>query len=104
MLVATVLLTACTSTGIRGTNRAVAEHQRQVARLEAELRSRDATIARALRELEVVSERSNAMGTTIDDVIREFDDYQRTVERVIRELSSGESPNETADKDTSIPY
>lgn len=75
-----ILLTACCTTGTENT---VLEYQRQVDRLEEELRARDRTIVRNIERLEAVTSRSAEMGTDIDSIIREFDEYQRTIERIL---------------------
>ena len=84
-----VLLTACCTTG---TDNSILEYQRQIDRLEEELRTRDRTIVRNIERLEAVASRSSEMGTDIDAIIGEFDEYQRTIERILsdyRALGAG---------------
>lgn len=67
-------------------NRTVLEYQRQIDDYESQLRARDRTIERAIERLEVITGRSETMGNDFDDVIRELDEYQRTVEQCLRDL------------------
>lgn len=90
-----VLLTACCTTG---TDNTILEYQRQVDRLEEELRARDRTIANTVDRLEAVSSRSKEMGTDIDSIIRELDEYQRTIERILSDYRA----IETGSKDTDL--
>lgn len=94
-----VLLAACCvgckSTAIRTDDGSLIDHQREVDRLESELRSRDGTIRDAARDLENISEqigsvaeRSGRMEDEIDTVIRLFDEYQRRVEQLLRDYNS----------------
>lgn len=86
-----LLCVACTSTRRTGTEYSILEYQRQIDRLESELRSRDTAIANTVRELESITGRSESVGSTVDDAIRELDSYQQTVERVIRGLAATET-------------
>jgi chromosome segregation ATPase len=94
-----VLLAACCvgckSTAVHVDNGSLINHQREVDRLESELRSRDGTIRDAARDLESISEqigsvaeRSGRMEDEIDTVIRLFDEYQQRVERMLRDYNS----------------
>ena len=77
------LLTGCCST--RRADRQILEYQRQIDQLESELRNRDRAIDSSVRELEAITERSRGMEADFDDIIRELDEYQRAVERLIRD-------------------
>lgn len=92
-----ILLTGCCST--RRVDRQVLEYQRQIGEYESELRARDRTIENCYRRLEAITARSEAMGNDFDDVIRELDEYQRTVEQCLRELRGGASEEQDADQD-----
>ena len=78
------LLTACCSTGKR-TDQSILDYQRQIDRLEEELRARDRAIEDSYRRLESITARSEAMGGDIDDIIELLDEYQRTVERCLQD-------------------
>ena len=78
------MLIGCVST--EQYNRTVLEYQRQIDDYESQLRARDRTIERAIERLEVITGRSEAMGNDFDDVIRELDEYQRTIEQCLRDL------------------
>ena len=93
-----VLLVACCvgckSTAVHTDDGSLLNHQREVDRLESELRSRDGTIRDAARDLENISEqigsvaeRSGRMEDEIDAIIRLFDEYQRRVERLLRDYN-----------------
>lgn len=75
-------LTSCQSN--RAAARNILEYQRQVDRLEEELRNRDRAVEDAIRELAAITARSEAMEGDVDTVIRLFDEYQRTVERLLQ--------------------
>lgn len=75
-------LTSCQSN--RATARNILEYQKQVDRLEEELRNRDRAVDSAIRELAAITARSEAMEGDIDTVIRLFDEYQRAVERLLQ--------------------
>jgi len=93
-----MLLSACACT--RGTDNTILEYQRQVSRLEEELRARDRAIANTVDRLEAVTERSREMGTDIDSIIKELDEYQRTIERIISDYRKAEDKTENAIKNT----
>jgi len=100
-----VLLVGCCST--RRVDRQILEYQRQIDQLENELRARDRAIDAGIRELEAIAERSRGMEADIDDIIRELDEYQRAVERLIqsyraRETEEPEADQSTLDSDNSI--
>ena len=84
LLVCVMLCGCCTP---RSADEQVLEYQRQVDRLEEELRARDRAIATSIDRLEAITNRSAEMGakmgTDIDSIIRELDDYQRTIERIL---------------------
>lgn len=86
-----LLCSGCQSS--RGVDGQILEYQRQIDRLESELRDRDRTIEDCARELRNITERSEAMGTDIDSIIRELDEYQRTVQRLLQSIG------ERADKE-----
>lgn len=80
-----LLCSGCKSS--RAVDGQILEYQRQIDRLESELRDRDRTIEDCARELRSITERSEAMGTDIDSIIRELDEYQRTVQRLLQSIS-----------------
>lgn len=75
-------LTSCQSN--RAAARNILEYQKQVDRLEEELRNRDRAVEDAIRELAAITARSEAMEGDIDTAIRLFDEYQRAVERLLQ--------------------
>lgn len=89
LFVCCMLFCSCNTT--RGTDRAILEYQRQVNRLEEELRARDRAIEAGVRRLEAITERSESMGGDIDEIIRELDEYQRAVERMLQDYRGTES-------------
>lgn len=80
---------SCVSTG--RVDPAILEYQRQIDELESRVRSYEATTEYTIRELETVSGRASKMGTTIDELIELFDEYQRTVERILYNYRATES-------------
>ena len=90
------LLSACCTTGNR-TDRQILEYQKQIDRLEEELRNRDRAIDNAVRELETITARSRDMEADIDTIIREFDEYQRAVERLLQDYREARSGKQSAD-------
>lgn len=90
-----VLLCCCNST--RRTDNTILEYQRQIDKLENELRSRDRAIETGIRQLEGITSRSSDMGADIDSIIRELDEYQRTVERMLRGYRETKSQELNAD-------
>ena len=78
----TLLLSGCCSTR-NGTNGNVLSYQQQIDRLEEELRNRDRTVETAVRELGVITSRSNNMEGTVDELIQLFGEYQRRVEQLL---------------------
>ena len=78
----TLLLSGCCSTK-NGANGDVLSYQQQIDRLEEELRNRDRTVETAVRELEVITSRSNSMEGTVDELIQFFGEYQRRVEQLL---------------------
>lgn len=78
----TLLLSGCCSTK-NGANGDVLSYQQQIDRLEEELRNRDRTVETAVRELEVITSRSNSMEGTVDELIQLFGEYQRRVEQLL---------------------
>lgn len=89
-----LLLAGCAST--RHVDGDVIKHQAEINRLESELRNRDRAIDNAVRELEGITARSSGMEGTVDELIELFDEYQRAVERLLRDYRA----TENKDKDT----
>ena len=72
----------------------IAEYQREIDALTGTVRlyeMRIETASRALdadiRELELVRERAEGIGDTVQELAELFDQYQRAVERIIRDYS-----------------
>lgn len=93
LLYVCVLSVACVST--RHASRDELQYQREIDRLEEELRNRDRTIDSAIRELAAITDRSSRMEGTVDDVIELFDEYDRAVRRLLQ-CYSGEDVATTA--------
>lgn len=86
--IAAVAFTGCAST--RPSGDAVLEHQRQIDALESRIRSYETATEFTIRELETIAGRASSMGTTVDELIELFDEYQRTVERILRNYRATE--------------
>ena len=82
----------CASTG--RVDPTILEYQRQVDDLENRIRSYEAATEYTIRELETVSGRAGKMGGTIDELIELFDEYQRTVERILYNYRAAEGKAE----------
>lgn len=91
-----IMLCGCYST--RATDRQILEYQRQVDRLEEELRARDRAIATSIDRLEAITDRSTEMGTDIDSIIRELDEYQRAIESIIYDYKQVGNESKTLSK------
>ena len=78
------LLGGCCTQG-HGHGDALIDHQREIDRLEEELRSRDRAIENAVRELGEITSRSESMEGTVDEIIRLFNEYQRRVDKMLWE-------------------
>lgn len=88
------LVCSCASTRV---DEQVLEYQRQIDRLEESIRSRDRAIEECIRELEALTARSESMGTEIDDIIRELDEYHTAVERLLRCYRGQESSDNSTE-------
>lgn len=80
-----IVLGACASMQPRRADRQILEYQRQIDRLEESIRARDRAIETGVRELGNITARSEAMGADISSIIRELDEYQRAVERLLQD-------------------
>lgn len=89
-----LLLCGCSST--RRVDGDIISHQAEIDRLESELRNRDRAIDNAVRELEGITARSTEMEGTVDELIQLFDEYQRAVERLLRDYRATESPGKVS--------
>ena len=78
-----LLLCSCVCTR-RTAGAEVLEYQRQIDRTEESIRVRDRAIKECLRELDHIASRSEDMGGDIEDMIRELDEYQSAVQRLLR--------------------
>lgn len=95
------LLGGCVSRGnandVDGT---IIEYQREIDRLEEELRNRDRTIEDAIREIGTITSRSESMEGTVDEVIRLFDEYQRRVDKMLWEYERIRGQAESTTRET----
>lgn len=85
--VVALLFFGCATAGA-GVNGDVLNHQQQIDRLEEELRTRDRTVETAIRELGSITVRSSAVEGTVDEIIELFAEYQRRVEKLIRDYNT----------------
>ncbi len=74
----------------------VLEYQRQIDSLEGRIRSYEQSTEYAIRELETITGRAESVEGTIDELISLFDEYQRTVERILRNYRATESKTENS--------
>lgn len=80
------ITSCCTAKPI--TDGLIIEHSRQLATLEAGIRSYGETVDAITREIATVRDRAAASGATIDETIRLFDEYQRAVDRLISDYNT----------------
>ena len=83
IVVCLVLTSCCTAKPI--TDGLVIEHSRQLAVLEAGIRSYGETVSAVAGEIAAVRDRAAA---TIDATIKLFDEYQRAVDRLISDYNA----------------
>ena len=86
IVVCLVLTSCCTAKPI--TDGLVIEHSRQLAVLEAGIRSYGETVSAVAGEIAAVRDRAAASGATIDATIKLFDEYQRAVDRLISDYNA----------------
>ena len=84
--IACIFLTSCVCT--RGTEGAVLEHQRQIDSLEREYQYKLRAIRDAAEDVRAITDRNRRMEADVDEIIREFDEYQRAVERLLQRINS----------------
>lgn len=77
-----VLFSRCKSSRV---DESILEYQKQIDELTAELKRRDTAIRNGIVAISSVSDRCREMGDEVEDIIRLFDEYQQTVERLLRE-------------------
>lgn len=92
-----MLLTGCVSSR---TSQSVIEHQREIDRVEEGIRIRDRAIESSIERLEAITARSSGMEGTVDELIELFDEYQRTVEQLIRDYRAAENRDKDAKEGT----
>lgn len=73
----------------------VLEYQRQIDRLEERIRSSDRTVESAARDIEAITNRSETMGGTIDELINLFTEYDRRVQQMLHEYADIRTETET---------
>lgn len=73
----------------------VLEYQRQIDRLEERIRSSDRTVESAARDIETITNRSETMGGTIDELIDLFAEYDRRVQQMLHEYADIRTEAET---------
>ena len=80
----------------------VLEYQRQIDSLESRISSYEQSTDYAIRELEAITSRAESVEGTVDELISLFDEYQRTVERILCNYRTTESKaeNKNTDSDT----
>lgn len=83
LLATCFMLFSCNST--KRVDGDILDYQRQIGILEARISNYERTIDRAVSELESIRRRASNIDGTIDEIIELFDDYQRTVEQLLRD-------------------
>lgn len=96
IIVVAILLSGCQSNRV---DESILEYQKQVDELTAELERRDTAIRNGIFAINAVSTRCREMGDEIEDIIRLFDEYQQTVERLLREYQQARNGIEPQEKD-----
>lgn len=86
IVVCYVLTSCCTAKPVA--DGLVIEHSRQLAVLEAGIRSYGETVRIVSGEIAAIRDRAAASGATIDATIALFDEYQRAVDRLISDYDS----------------
>lgn len=86
MLVACVLFTSCSTT--RTTDRAVLEHQRQLAEYQAAVNYYFGRIDSCAERIGSIGKRAENLTGEIERVIELFDEYQRAVEQLLQDYNS----------------
>lgn len=94
IVVCFVLTSCCTAKPI--TDGLVIEHSRQLAALEAGIRSYGETVGAVAGEIAAVRDRAAASGATIDATIELFEEYQRAVDRLISDYNTLRAAVDTA--------
>lgn len=86
ILLIAIIVFLC-SNGCRSTrvDPAVLEYQKQIDELTAELQRRDTAIRDGIFEINAVASRCRDMDGEISTIIELLDEYQRTVERMLRD-------------------
>jgi len=93
-----ICISLCISTTGCASNRVdptILEYQRKVDALESRIRCYEQTTDYAIRELETISRGAEEMGGTVEELISLFDEYQRTVERILLYYRKTESKTES---------
>lgn len=93
------LLASCVCT--RRVDSTVLEYQRQITQLEARISLYESTIGRTVEELESIRGRAENIDGTVDELICLFDDYQRTVERLLFYYRNTAGPTKTETENNS---
>lgn len=96
-----VLFSSCKSSRV---NESILEYQKQIDELTAELKRRDTAIRSGIVAINAVSDRCGEMGDEVEDIIRLFDEYQQTVERLLREYQQVRDGTEAQTEDTGYTY
>jgi chromosome segregation ATPase len=87
------LMATCATNG--AVDNTVLEHQQQITELEGRnrqlterLERYDSAVTDSVRELEFIGQRASRASSSIDEIIRLFEEYQREVEQLIRTIKS----------------
>ena len=99
-----LLLCSCASRNASNTDNGadgqILEYQRKIDSLENELSLRDRAVADAINEIDAIAARSGDVEKNIDNIIREFDEYQRAVERLLYNYQNATRQDYTAEENT----
>ena len=98
IIIACFCLCSCITT--RHTDQSILEHQKQIDRAEEGKRIRDRAIENCIREIAYISERSEGMGDDIEDIIRQLDEYQSAIQRLLRAAGYREEQEQEPDQNT----
>ena len=101
------LFASCASTNA-GIRPDVFEHQQRVTELEARnkqleerLAKYDQVITNTVESIEAVRTRAGNMESTVDRIIRLFEEYKRLIEQILRDYNNLQTQTDTEDKSNS---
>ena len=78
----------------------VLSYQREITRLESAVQQYDTAMRNATERLGDITNRSRDMEGTVDEVIKLFDEYQRTVDQFIQDYNRIRTETKNTEKNT----